>query len=100
MKEKMNILVIPTTDWIRHPVPNRLNFIFDILAEDNQIYVLHFKLKGFQDLEARDTKCNLIETGWMDARDPSMYYILNFSSHLWDIRKVVREKEIDIILST
>ncbi|MDD1757574.1 MAG: glycosyltransferase [Methanotrichaceae archaeon] len=96
----MNILVIPTTDWIRHPVPNRLNFIFDILAEDNQIYVLHFKLKGFQDLEARKTKCNLIETGWMDARDPSMYYILNFSSHLWDIRKVVREKEIDIILST
>lgn len=96
----MNILVIPTTDWIRHPVPNRLNFIFDILAEDNQIYVLHFKLKGFQDLEARETKCNLIETGWIDARDPSRYYILNFPSHLRDIQKVVRKKEIDIILST
>ena len=30
--QKMKVLVIPTTDWIRHPVPNRLNFIFDILA--------------------------------------------------------------------
>jgi len=47
----MRILVIPTTDWIRHPVPNRLNFIFDILAEEHDVYVLHFGLKRFQSLE-------------------------------------------------
>ena len=50
----MKILVIPTTDWIRHPVPNRLNFIFDILAEEHDVYVLHFGLKRFRNLEARE----------------------------------------------
>ena len=58
IKGKMKILVIPTTDWIRHPVPNRLNFIFDTLAEEHDVYVLHFGLKRFQSLAARMTKCN------------------------------------------
>lgn len=57
----MNILVIPTTDWIRHPVPNRLNFIFDTLAEEHEVYVLHFGLKRFSDLPERETKCQLLK---------------------------------------
>jgi glycosyltransferase involved in cell wall biosynthesis len=96
----MKILVIPTTDWISHPVPNRLNFIFDILAEENDIYVLHFRLKRFEGQEPRETKCRLIEAGWFDAMDPSSYYLKNFLAHLLAIRKVVREKDIDVILST
>jgi len=96
----MNILVIPTTDWIRHPVPNRLNFIFDILAERHQVYVLHFRLKRFRDLEARDTRCTLVDAGWLEADDPSLYYLLNSPAHLSGIRKAVKEKGIDVILST
>ena len=99
MKEKMNILVIPTTDWIKHPVPNRLNFIFDILAEEHQIFVLHFRLKVFQDLISRETKCSLIETGWKDVEDPSLYYLLNCPSHFKSIKDVIEEEEIDVVLS-
>jgi glycosyltransferase involved in cell wall biosynthesis len=95
----MNILVIPTTDWIKHPVPNRLNFIFDILAEDHQIYVLHFRLKRFRNMKSRETKCKLIDTGWKDVQDPSLYYIMNFPSHFQSIKKVIEEEEIDVILS-
>ncbi|MDM7933840.1 MAG: glycosyltransferase [Methanothrix sp.] len=96
----MNILVIPTTDWTRHPVPNRLNFIFDHLAESHEVHVLHFSLKRFRDVQPRDTRCHLIETGWIDAEDPSLYYLLNFPSHLHRIREAVREERIDLILST
>ena len=51
----MKILVIPTTDWIRHPIPNRLNFIFDRLAEEHEVYVLHFGLLRFKSQEPRET---------------------------------------------
>jgi glycosyltransferase involved in cell wall biosynthesis len=96
----MNILVIPTTDWVRHPVPNRLNFIFDSLAERHEVYVMHFNLKRFKDLPARETRCHLVDAGRFEAEDPSLYYLLNFPDHLGKIRETVREKGIDVILST
>ncbi|MFZ3148254.1 MAG: glycosyltransferase [Methanothrix sp.] len=96
----MKILVIPTTDWIRHPVPNRLNFIFDSLAEEHDVYVLHFGLKRFSNLEARETKCRLIKANWINVEDPSLYYLLNFPYHLWKIRRIVNDQDIDVILST
>jgi glycosyltransferase involved in cell wall biosynthesis len=96
----MKILVIPTTDWIRHPVPNRLNFIFDILAEKHDVYVLHFGLKRFSKLQARETKCRLVEASWINVEDPSLYYLLNFPYHLWKIRSIVKKLDIDVILST
>ncbi len=99
IKGKMKILVIPTTDWIRHPVPNRLNFIFDILAEEHDVYVLHFGLKRFRNLEARETKCRLLNANWIEVADPSLYYLLNFPYHLWKIRRVVADKKIDLIVS-
>lgn len=96
----MKILVIPTTDWIRHPVPNRLNFIFDILAEKHDVYVLHFGLLRFSRLSARQTKCKLVDASWINAEDPSLYYILNFPYHLWKIRQIAKKLQIDVILST
>ncbi len=96
----MRILVIPTTDWVRHPVPNRLNFIFDALAERHEVYVIHFKLKRFKDLEARDTRCQLVDAGWFEADDPSSYYLMNSLPHLQKIRETVRDKKIDVVLST
>jgi glycosyltransferase involved in cell wall biosynthesis len=96
----MKILVIPTTDWIRHPVPNRLNFIFDILAEKHDVYVLHFGLLRFSRLPARQTKCKLVEASWINAEDPSLYYLLNFPYHLGKIRHIAEKLQIDVILST
>ncbi|MDQ1261791.1 MAG: D-inositol-3-phosphate glycosyltransferase [Euryarchaeota archaeon] len=96
----MKILVIPTTDWIRHPVPNRLNFIFDNLAKEHDVYVLHFGLKRFSRLAARETKCQLVEASWINVEDPSLYYLLNFPYHLWKIRHIVKKLDIDVILST
>ena len=95
----MRILVIPTTDWIRHPVPNRLNFIFDTLAEKHEVYVLHFGLKRFSGLEPRQTGCTLLPADWIRAEDPSLYYILNFPYHLWKIRQIASRLKIDVILS-
>jgi glycosyltransferase involved in cell wall biosynthesis len=96
----MKILVIPTTDWTRHPVPNRLNFIFDILAEEHDVYVMHFKLKRFRDLPARETECSLVDAGGVAVDDPSLYYILSSPSHLLRLREVVRRERIEVVAST
>jgi len=95
----MNILVIPTTDWVRHPVPNRLNFIFDHLARDHEVYVLHFRLGKFKENSPRSTDCTLIPAGFENIDDPSFYYLLSSPLHLYAIRKIVKEKKIDVILS-
>ena len=95
----MNILVIPTTDWTKHPVPNRLNFIFDILAEKHNVHVVNFTLKKFEKQRARTTRCHLHDVTSIDVDDPSSYYILNSFSHLLRMRKIIRNEKIDVIVS-
>ena len=41
-----------------------------------------------------------MDAGWFDAGDPSSYYLMNSLSHLQKIRETVRDKKIDVILST
>lgn len=95
----MNILVIPTTDWTKHPVPNRLNFIFDILAEKHNVHVVNFTLKKFEKQRARTTRCHLHDATSIDVDDPSSYYILNSFSHLLRMRKIIRNEKIDVVVS-
>lgn len=64
------------------------------------MYVLHFGLKRFSDLQARDTKCRLLNATMINVEDPALYYILNFPYHFWRIWSIVKRQEIDVILST
>ncbi len=95
----MNILVIPTTDWTRHPVPNRLNFIFDILAERHSVHIANFVLKKFKAVKARKTKCQLHNMTLININDPSLYYLLNSLAHLIKLKQIIRREKIDLILS-
>lgn len=96
----LRILVIPTTDWTRHPVPNRLNFIFDRIAERNSVFVLNFDLARFRGLPARETRCRLVRTPGVPVGDPSLYYVLSAPFHLVTIRKTVKSERIDLILAS
>lgn len=78
--ESMRILVIPTTDWLGHPVPNRLNFIFDRLSKKHEVDVCEFKIFS---KPIRGTNCNLIK---MDRdtdrrRNVKQYYLRRSLSH-------------------
>ncbi|MCE5299211.1 MAG: glycosyltransferase [Methanoregulaceae archaeon] len=95
----MKILVIPTTDWIRHPVPNRLNFIFDILAEQNEVFVLQFNIGRFSKNTPRETRCHLIDSGPFTVKDPSLFYLLNAPFHLVTLLRLIHRNQIDVIVS-
>ncbi len=74
----MRIMVIPTTDWTGHPVPNRLNFIFDNLAKKHRVDVCHFK---FYKEKRRGTSCNLIPMDKEVKKGIKNYYLHNIFTH-------------------
>ncbi len=81
----MKLLIIPTTDWVGHPVPNRLNFIFDRLASRHHIDVCHFKI--FPE-EVRKTECNLVPMDPEPRESIKHYYITGMWQHLSKIRDI------------
>ena len=91
----MKILVIPTTDWTGHPVPNRLNFVFDRLASTHHVDVCHFRLFN---KAVRDTNCNLIEMDDRSIPDVRTYYIKRFLQHSKKISDI--SNNYDLILSS
>lgn len=95
----MKILVIPPTDWVKAPVPNRLNFIFDILAGTNDVFVLNYQLRKFRDFPQMPTRCTLVNSGKFRFDDLSLQYVLNVPFHYLSIRNLVKQHSIDIIVS-
>lgn len=81
----MRLLVIPTTDWIGHPVPNRLNFIFDRLADEHEIDVCHFRIFPRPLME---TRCNLIPMDPSSMHSVDRYYLSGMKRHLTKIRDI------------
>ncbi len=98
-KHFMNILVIPPTDWKRGPLPTRLHFVFERLAERHSIYVARFKYKRLEEYAPRDTSCQLCEMGGLNIWDFSTYYVVNAATHLRKLQGIVREHDIDVIVS-
>ncbi|QLC50638.1 glycosyltransferase [Methanolobus zinderi] len=95
----MNILVIPTTDWIKHPVPNRLNFIFDKIAQKHNVHVIYFRLKRFENQTPRKTKCKLHDVTLFNMDDPSSYYLANSFFHFYKLYSIIKKENIDVIVS-
>ncbi|MFW6041263.1 MAG: glycosyltransferase family 4 protein [Thermoplasmatota archaeon] len=91
----MKILVIPTTDWVGHPVPNRLNFIFERLVDNHTVHVCHFKL--FEE-KIRNTRCKLIPMDKERGYRVSRYYLARCVKHANIINKIA--PDYDIIVST
>lgn len=93
-----NIMVIPTTDWLRHPVPNRLNFIFDELAHKNNVYVMNFNYAKFKDNTPRETKCELIPAGTCET-NIGFWYVASMQRHKNILQESIRKHDIDVIVS-
>lgn len=96
----MKILVIPTTDWTQHPVPNRLNHIFDRIADmGHEVNVLHFHYEKYERNVPRPTKCNPIYAGTATGDNISRFYMKYAGIHRGMIRTIVKDKKIDVVLS-
>lgn len=91
----MRILIIPTTDWLRHPTPHRHHYLAEKLSKSHEIYVLHFDI--FEGEERWKTSVKLIKTGPLHTQKLVTYYLINAPFHRQTIRKVLKDEDIDVV---
>lgn len=96
----MNILVIPMTDWVHHPVPSGMNHYCDVLAERHNVHVLQFNFDQFKDQPALPTKCKLMKYPEWHTNSLISYYTVNALNHKRAIAEAVEHMDIDVILSS
>lgn len=91
----MKILLIPSSDYIHHPVPSRHHYILENMAEFHEVHVLHFHVSRNN---YRTTKLEVDEGTLLPLSSPLLHYSLNAPYHLYKIDKIIRENSIDVII--
>lgn len=91
----MRILLIPTSDWLGHPIPSRLHFVFDKVATRNDVHVLRF---AFYPNVRLKTTLKVHEIDDKRVPDQARYYVINAPRHYEAIKRIVTENHIDIVV--
>jgi phosphatidyl-myo-inositol dimannoside synthase len=91
----MKILLIPSSDYIHHPVPSRHHNIFEYLSKNHEVHVAHFHVsRGY----SRTTPLVIDEVTLFQLSSPLSHYTLNAPYHLYIIDKIIRKNMIDVIV--
>lgn len=93
----IRVLLVPSSDYIGHPFPQRHNQIFERLndGENFEVHVVEFKL--FKESMLK-TSLIMHELDSKRARNLASYYFINAVSHATQIRKIARQESIDVIV--
>ena len=93
----IRVLLVPSSDYLGHPFPQRHNQIFERLNDDEnfEVHVVRFNLFKEPKLKTR-----LIVHELEDKRTShaALYYLINAINHASQIRRIVREESIDVIV--
>jgi len=91
----LNILLVPTTDWLGHPFPSRLHHIFDKVADHNEVHVIRF---SFHNEKKLSTKAIVHEINDIRINNLPLYYSLNGRRHYEAVKRIIRENKIDVAI--
>lgn len=92
----MNVLLIPASDWLRHPVPSRHHHIFEIMAESDNVHVIHFDL--YPKNVSRETRVILHKINKIPSKGLASYYILNMLFYWKKIVNIIKSEKIDVVV--
>jgi len=93
----MNILLIPATDWLRHPVPSRHHHVFEILTETDNVHVLQFDL--YPENPPRRSNVVVHPFHAFPLKDMAAYYLLNSPFYVRKIVEIVKSESIDVVVA-
>jgi glycosyltransferase involved in cell wall biosynthesis len=93
----INVLLVPTSDYIGHPFPQRLNHIFEKVAEEATIDVHVARFQIFNDLTLQ-TKSKIHVLDEYKSKYVPIYYLANIIRHGNEICRIVKENNIDLIV--
>jgi len=93
----IKVLLVPSSDYLGHPFPQRHNQIFERLHDGKnfEVHVIEFKL--FKESRLK-TSLIIHELDNKRARNLASYYFVNAVNHATQIRKIVRQESIDVIV--
>ncbi|MEZ0346114.1 MAG: glycosyltransferase [Infirmifilum sp.] len=95
----IRVLLIPSSDYLGHPFPQRHNQIFERLHDgrDFEVHVLRFNIFGKARLSSR---CVIHEFPLeYKTKSTPLYYAANAAFHVSEIMKIVRQESIDIVVA-
>ncbi len=94
----IRILLIPSSDYLGHPFPQRHNHIFERVhdGKEFEVHVLRFRLF---EKEVLRTKCIVHEVEYeFRTRSTALYYLANVPSHILSIRRIIRNESVDVVI--
>ena len=94
----MNILLIPATDWLRHPVPSRQHHIFETLTKTDNVHVLQFNL--FPHNPPRKTQTTIHKIHGISSKGLAQYYTVNIPIFLKEILRIIKSQRIEVVVTS
>ncbi|MDW8004986.1 MAG: glycosyltransferase [Thermofilaceae archaeon] len=96
----IKVLLIPSSDYLGHPFPQRHNHIFERLHDNEnfQVHVINFTLFDRRKLTSR---CIIHEVNLeVKTRNVAAYYLVNAPMICEEIIRVVKNESIDVVVAS
>lgn len=93
----IRVLLVPSSDYLGHPFPQRHNQIFERLhdGENFEVHVVRFRLFDKPKLK---TRLVIHELDGKKISHVAPYYLVNAVNHASQIRRIVRKEGIDVVV--
>lgn len=95
----IRVLLIPSSDYLGHPFPQRHNQIFERIndGKDFEVHVIRFHIF---DKTKLSSKC-IIHDMPIEFKTEStpLYYLSNAMNHVGEILKIIKQESIDLIVA-
>jgi glycosyltransferase involved in cell wall biosynthesis len=97
--EPLRVLVIPSSDYLGHPFPQRHNQLFERIhdGKELEVHVVRFNIFGRPKLSS---KCIIHEIPLeIKTSNTGFYYLANASSYTVEILKIIKRESIDVVFA-
>lgn len=96
----MNILIIPTNDWIRAPGHGHIDYIAEKLAaKGHKVYAWYFDLYRNERAKRKPQRVKLIRPKTLWLQDAALFFFLNALVQAPAMLKTIRDKKINVIIN-
>jgi teichuronic acid biosynthesis glycosyltransferase TuaH len=93
----IRVLLVPSSDYLGHPFPQRHNQIFERL-NDNENFEVHVARFRLFEKPKLATTLKVHELSGSPSSSVSSYYLRSMVDHALEIRKIIRQESIDMVV--
>ena len=99
VEELIRVLVIPSSDYLGHPFPQRHNHLFERIhdGKEFEVHVIRFNIFG---KPKQSTRCVVHEIPLeLRTSKTGLYYLANIYSYTSEIIRIIKRESIDIVFA-